>query len=56
MVRVQAWERLTDPRWSGGLDADGLYRLCLQAGIREDEANEIALQRANDRLNYGEVM
>lgn len=56
MEKVQAWELLHDPDYSGRLTMDGLYRLLLRAGYPREVAHQAAKQRGWDRLSAGEVM
>jgi len=42
---------LHDPSIGGNQDADHLLKLCKQAGYTEEEAQRLATERANERLD-----
>ena len=56
MPKVQAWELLNDPHYSGQLDMEGFYNLLVRAGYSEEVAHRAASQRGWDRLNAGVTM
>ena len=56
MPRVQAWERLNNPEYSGRLTMVEFYELLLQAGYNEETAQAAAQKRGWDRLQAGVVM
>ena len=56
MLRVQAWELLNNPDYSGRLTMDEFHRLLLRAGWNRVAAQKAANQRGWERLSAGEVM
>jgi hypothetical protein len=56
MPRVQAWERLNDPEYSGKLKMTEFYELLIKAGYDESTAQKAANQRGWDRLQAGVAM
>lgn len=56
MPRVQAWEQLCNPEYSGRLGAVGMYDLLIRAGYDHDAAQEAANKRGWDRLAAGQEM
>ncbi len=56
MPKVQAWERLNDPEYSGRLTMLQFRELLLEAGYSEDVAQKAANQRGWDRLCAGVTM
>lgn len=53
MPKVQAWERLNDPEYSGRLKMEEYYELVLQAGYSAKLAQELARKRGWDRMAAG---
>lgn len=56
MPKVQAWERLNDPNYSGKLTMGEFHKLLLDAGYSEDVAQRAASARGWDRLSAGVMM
>lgn len=56
MPKVQAWELLNDPHYSGHLSMGELHDLLLRAGYSEEVAHETASKRGWDRLDAGVKM
>lgn len=56
MDRVQAWELLNDPEYSGTLTMGQFKSLLLRAGYSEEVAQRAASQRGWDRLCAGVMM
>ena len=56
MPKVQAWERLNDPEYCGGLTMGQFYDLLIAAGYQEDVAQKAASQRGWERLSAGVEM
>ena len=56
LPKVQAWERLNNPEYSGQLTMGQFHALLLEAGYPEDVAQEAANKRGWDRLNAGVKM
>lgn len=56
MPRVQAWEKLNDPEYSGRLTMGEFHALLLQAGYPEQAAQKAAAQRGWHRLEAGVMM
>ncbi len=56
MPKVQAWERLNDPEYSGRLTMGRFKALLLEAGYSEETAQKAANQRGWDRLCAGVMM
>lgn len=56
MPKVQAWERLNDPDYSGRLNMAQFRALLLQAGYSAAAAKKAANQRGWDRLCAGVEM
>lgn len=56
MLRVQAWERLNDPEYSGQLNMEQFRRLLLEAGYSVEVADKAAAKRGWDRLDAGVKM
>lgn len=53
MPKVQAWERLNNPEYSGRLTMTEFYDLLIAAGYNEDAAQRAANKRGWDRLQAG---
>lgn len=53
MPKVQAWERINDPEYSGSLTMVQFYELLLEAGYSEESAQRAANKRGWDRLQQG---
>lgn len=56
MPKVQAWERLNDPEYSGRLTMLEFYELLIKAGYTEEVAQRAASQRGWERLQAGVMM
>jgi hypothetical protein len=56
MPKVRAWERLSDPHYSGHLNMAQFYDLLLEAGYSEEVAQAAANKRGWDRLAAGVMM
>jgi hypothetical protein len=56
MPKVQAWERLNNPEYSGKLTMGEFYDLLLKAGYSEEVAQRAASKRGWDRLEAGVQM
>lgn len=56
MPKVQAWERLNDPEYSGRLNMVEFYDLLIAAGYTADVAQKIANERGWKRLQAGVKM
>lgn len=53
MPKVQAWERLNNPEYSGRLSMSEFYDLLIEAGYSPEIAQKAANQRGWDRLDAG---
>jgi hypothetical protein len=53
MRKTQAWERLNDAEYCGGLNMGEFYDLLLEAGYSEEAAQQAANERSNRRLAAG---
>lgn len=51
--KIQAWERLNDPGYSGSLTMGQFHELLLEAGYSEKAAQKAASQRGWERLQAG---
>ena len=56
MLKVQAWERLNNPEYSGQLDMEQFRRLLLDAGYSVEVADKASVKRGWDRLDAGVTM
>lgn len=56
MSKVQAWERLNDPNYSGKLTFLQFKELLLEAGYSEEVAQKAACERGLARLAAGVAM
>ena len=56
LPKVQAWERLNDPEYSGRLKMAEFYDLLIRAGYSQGVAQKAANQRGWDRLAAGVAM
>jgi hypothetical protein len=53
MLQAKAFERLHDPSYIGALNAEQFLEAALEAGIPEDDAQKMATERANKRMDQG---
>lgn len=56
MPKVQAWENLNDPEYSGRLNMGEFYELLITAGYSEEAAQKAANKRGWERLEAGVQM
>ena len=56
MPRVQAWEKLNNPEYTGRLTMSDFYNLLIEAGYSDEVAQKAASKRGWDRLEAGVEM
>lgn len=56
MSKVQAWEQLHNPEYSGQLTMGEFYDLLIRAGCSDEVAQKAASKRGWNRLSAGMTM